>query len=115
MATGSTDGDVVQGFGAQGGKPSPVCRTFIYRAGEEIRVKPHRLVDIKSGDVMVKISSGGGGVGSALERDLDSVREDVVNELVSVESARDDYGVVIDPVTFEIDLQATRAARESAA
>ena len=114
MATGSTDGDVVQGFGAQGGLPSPVCRTFIYRDGEQIRIKPHRLVEIKEGDLMVKISSGGGGVGSPLERDLESVREDVVNELVSVTSARDDYGVVLDPATFEIDEAATAAARETA-
>ena len=114
MATGSTDGDVVQGFGAQGGKPSPVCRTFIYRDGEQIRIKPHRLVEIKEGDLMVKISSGGGGVGSPLERDLEKVHEDVVNELVSIQSARDDYGVVLDPETFEIDMEATAAARGAA-
>jgi N-methylhydantoinase B len=115
MATGSTDGDVVQGFGAQGGKPSPVCRTYIYRDGEQIRVKPHRLVEIKKGDLMVKISSGGGGVGSPLERDPEKVREDVANELVSLESAREDYGVILDPETFAIDMAATEAARKAAA
>ena len=113
MATGSSDGDEVQGFGAQGGKPSPVCRTFIQRGDEQIRIKPHRLVDIKHGDVMIKISSGGGGVGSPFERDPDQVREDVLNELVSLESARHDYGVVLDPATFEIDAAATEAARAS--
>ncbi len=111
MATGSTDGDVVQGFGAHGGKPSPVSRTFIRRGDEDIRVMPHRLVEIKHGDVMRKISSGGGGVGSPFERDPELVREDVRNELVSVAAARDDYGVVIDPETFEIDREATGAAR----
>jgi N-methylhydantoinase B len=115
MATGSTDGDVVQGFGAQGGKPSPVCRTYIYRDGEQIRVKPHRLVEIKKGDLMVKISSGGGGVGSPLERDPEKVREDVANELVSLESAREDYGVILDPETLAIDMAATEAARKAAA
>jgi len=111
MATGSTDGDVVQGFGAQGGKPSPVCRTFIHRDGEELRIKPHRLVDIRHGDVMVKISSGGGGVGPPFERDPAAVREDVVNELVSLEAAREEYGVVLDPATLELDQAATAAAR----
>jgi N-methylhydantoinase B len=114
MATGSTDGDVVQGFGAQGGQPSPVCRTYIRRDGEEIRVKPHRLVDIKQGDVMVKVSSGGGGVGPALERDPEAVRQDVVNELVSIEVARRDYGVVIDPATHDVDIAATDALRARA-
>jgi N-methylhydantoinase B len=115
MATGSTDGDVVQGFGAQGGKSSPVCRTFIQRGDDQIRIKPHRLVEIEHGDVMIKISSGGGGVGSPFERDPDQVREDVVNELVSLESARVDYGVILDPETFAVDEAATRAIREAAA
>jgi N-methylhydantoinase B len=115
MATGSSDGDEVQGFGAQGGKPSPVCRTFIQRGDEQIRIKPHRLVEIKHGDVMVKISSGGGGVGSPFEREPAQVREDVLNELVSLESALDDYGVVLDPATLEIDAVATEAARAAVA
>ncbi|HZO35424.1 MAG TPA: hydantoinase B/oxoprolinase family protein [Solirubrobacteraceae bacterium] len=111
MATGSSDGDVVQGFGAVGGQPSPVCRTFIDRDGEQIRVKPHRLVPIKTGDVMIKISSGGGGVGHPFERDVEAVHTDVVNELVSVESALADYGVVIDPATLVVDEAATETAR----
>ena len=92
-----------------------MCRTFIERGDEQIRIKPHRLVEIKQGDVMIKISSCGGGVGSPFERDPDLVREDVVNELVSLESARDDYGVVFDPETFVIDEAATRAIREATA
>lgn len=111
MATGSADGDVVQGFGAHGGRPSPVCRTYLRREGEDIRVKPHRLVEVKPGDVMIKISSGGGGVGPPFERDPLAVREDVLNEIVTVEGARRDYGVVIDPETLEMDVDATRAAR----
>src|SRR3990172_7574377 len=63
MATGSSDGDEVQGFGALGGQPSPLCRTYILRGSEKLRIKPHRLVDIKTSDVVVKLSSGGGGVG----------------------------------------------------
>src|SRR3974377_1276355 len=49
MATGSSDGDVVQGFGAVGGRPSPICRTWLRRNGEDIRVKPPRLVEGKEG------------------------------------------------------------------
>ena len=57
MATGSSDGDDVQGFGALGGEPAPVSRTYLRRNGEDIRVKPHRLVPVKTGDVLVKHSS----------------------------------------------------------
>lgn len=115
MATGSTDGDVVQGFGAQGGLPSPVSRCYIRRGGEDILIAPHRLVPIKNGDMVIKVSSGGGGVGSPFMRDPKMVLKDVVNELVSVEGARSDYGVIIDPDTLSIDLEATSALRAEVA
>jgi N-methylhydantoinase B len=111
MATGSSDGDVVQGFGAVGGEPAPVSRTYLRRDGEDIRVKPHRLVPVKTGDVLVKHSSGGGGVGNPAERDPDMVREDVENELVSITTAKETYRVVIDPDTLQVDERATKALR----
>jgi len=57
-------------------------------------------------------SQGGGGWGDPYERDPVAVREDVLDEYVSVEGARRDYGVVIDPATLELDEEATRALRE---
>jgi N-methylhydantoinase B len=111
MATGSSDGDVVQGFGALGGEPTPVSRTYLRRNGEDIRVKPHRLVPVKTGDVLVKHSSGGGGVGNPAERDPELVREDVENEFVSLENAKVIYRVVIEPDTLKVDHQATKALR----
>jgi len=114
MATGSSDGDVVQGFGACGGLPSPVCRTYLRRNGEDILVKPHRLVKIEEGDILIKHSSGGGGgVGPPGERDPEIVREDVANELVSLQTARDVYKVAIDPVSLNVDFAATARLRAS--
>jgi len=115
MATGSSDGDVVQGFGAVGGHPSPICRTWLRRNGEDIRVKPHRLVDVKEGDILIKHSSGGGGVGDPAERDPEMVREDVRNQLVSLQAARDVYKVIIDPATLTVDQAATKRLREQSA
>ena len=114
MATGSSDGDEVQGCGALGGQPSPLSRTYIRRGAEEIRIKPHRMVDIKTGDIVLKISSGGGGVGDPAERDPAMVREDVANELVSPQTARDVYKVALDPQTLAIDWEGTRALRAAA-
>jgi N-methylhydantoinase B len=67
---------------------------------------------------------GGGGWGDPLDRDPQAVLDDVIDEYVSVEGARRDYGVVIlgdpisDPEGLAIDLEATaalrRAAKESA-
>ncbi len=111
MATGSSDGDEVMGCGVVGGLPSPVCRTYLRRDGEDIRVKPHRLVPVHEGDILIKHSSGGGGAGNPAERDPAMVLEDVENELVSVQAARDVYKVVIDARTLQIDQAATAALR----
>jgi N-methylhydantoinase B len=109
MATGSSDGDVVQRFGACGALPSPVCRTYLRRNGEDILVKPHRMVEIETGDILVKHSSGGGA--APAERAPEMVREDVENELVSLQAARDVYKVAIDPISLEVDLEATETLR----
>jgi N-methylhydantoinase B len=54
---------------------------------------------------------GGGGWGDPLEREIEEVRIDVVRRLVSVQSARDDYGVAIDPVSFVVDAKETERLR----
>lgn len=110
-ATGSSDGDEMLGFGALGGEPSPPCRTYVKSGDEMIRLKPHRLVHMKEGDIVIKYSSGGGGVGPAWQRDPEMVRLDVKKELVSLEAARDSYKVVLDPATLEIDQAKTRELR----
>ena len=42
------------------------------------------------------LSGGGGGWGDPFERDPQKVLDDVIDEYVSIESARDDYGVIIE-------------------
>jgi N-methylhydantoinase B len=111
MATGSSDGDMTPGPGVQGGCPSPASRTFVVRDGKPIRVKPHRMVEIKKGDILTKISGGGGGVGLPADRPPELVALDVKNEMVSVDAARKIYGVSVDPVTFAVDEAETRRLR----
>lgn len=111
MATGSTDGDVTGGPGAEGGYPSPQSRTFIRRGNEIIRIKPHRMAELKHGDIVQKLSAGGGGVGHPHERDPEAVLRDVRNEMVSLAAARLVYKVVIDPRTMTVDAAATARLR----
>jgi N-methylhydantoinase B len=111
LATGSSDGDTTRVPGAHGGYPSPFSRTFLVRNGRPIRVKTHRMVELKKGDVLVKLSAGGGGVGLPSERPPAEVALDVRNELVSVEAARKIYGVAVDPLTFGVDEEETRRLR----
>jgi N-methylhydantoinase B len=58
---------------------------------------------------------GGGGYGDPLEREPAAVLEDALDELVSVEGARRDYGVVltgsVHDLSLEVDEDATAALR----
>jgi N-methylhydantoinase B len=67
---------------------------------------------LATGDVLVNDTGGGGGFGDPLLRDPARVAHDVRNEFVSVASAAADYGVLVDPVTFEVDAAETARLRE---
>jgi len=65
---------------------------------------------LQAGESVVGISSGGGGYGSPLERDPARVALDVSEGWVSVEQAKDVYGVVCD-LDGNIDEPGTSALR----
>ncbi len=69
------------------------------------------LYQLHNGDMVIDYVQGGAGVGDPLERDANLVLEDVRDELVSLDSARNDYGVVIEPETMKVDEEATKALR----
>jgi N-methylhydantoinase B len=66
---------------------------------------------VATGDVYRTVSPCAGGYGSALERDPLRVLEDVRDEYVSLEHAREQYGVVIDPSSWTVDVEATARLR----
>jgi N-methylhydantoinase B len=71
---------------------------------------------ITPGSVVRMRTNGGGGFGSPLERPADWVLQDVIDELVSLEKAREVYGVVIrvgdvDLLEYETDVEATEVMR----
>jgi N-methylhydantoinase B len=72
---------------------------------------PSGLTLCHTGDVIQFLSAGGGGYGNAFERDPEAVEQDVGNGYVSIEKAREDYGVVIDAGTLKVDLGETRKVR----
>lgn len=74
---------------------------------------PSGLTLCESGDVIQFYSAGGGGYGDPLERDAAAVEQDVINEYVSIEQARNGYGVVIDPQTLKADVEETKKLRSS--
>ncbi len=89
-------------------------------AGQTTRLVPH-----EAGEAIAYHYGGGGGWGDALDRDPARVLEDVLDEYVSVGSAREDYGVVLtgslDALDLAVEPEATarlraemRAGRRSA-
>ena len=60
-------------------------------------------------------TAGGGGWGDPLDRDPEKVYSDVLEDLVSIEAAKTEYGVVLHPGSEEnvyvLDLKATLETR----
>jgi N-methylhydantoinase B len=75
---------------------------------------------LRKGDRLYFASNGGGGYGLSWKRKLESVLEDVIDELLSIDKARDVYGVEIrevdaDALVFEIDQERTVVLRAALA
>ena len=71
------------------------------------------LTQMKPGDVVTIDAPGGGGYGNPSEREPQMVLHDVIEGYVSIEEAKSEYGVVIDPTTLEIDTEETDRLRKS--
>ena len=83
--------------GLFGGKPGAKARFLVN--GEP--GNPYGLTQLKPGDVVTIDAPGGGGYGNPLEREPEMVEADVAEGYVTLEQARSDYGVVIDPGDHE--------------
>jgi len=92
-------------FGGQGG----ACDYLrIEKADGEKLLKSRNVVP---GDSCVIQTSGGGGWGDPLKRDFAAIEDDVLNGYVTIEGAREEYQVVVDPRTGRVDASATERLR----
>ncbi|AMA73184.1 hydantoinase B/oxoprolinase family protein [Aneurinibacillus thermoaerophilus] len=93
-------------WGIQGGLPSLPHGVRLNPGSDNERFlgTVFSSVALKPGDSFDRPSAGGGGLGDPLERDPKLVLEDVIDQYVSIERARKDYGVIIKEIDREIDL-----------
>jgi len=112
IITGNSGGEAFAPFGIAGGKGGKKAKMWINRKGKLHRLHVMDQVPSEPGDIVITESSGGGGVGDPLDRDVEKVRMDALNEYISIKKAREVYGVVIDPKTFEVDYGATKELRD---
>jgi N-methylhydantoinase B len=107
-------------WGWDGGHDSPP-NSFTYAAGtpEEERVGMFRTgMSVRQGRHLRYHHAGGGGFGRPADRDPEWVLEDVRDELVSPQAARDVYRVAVveddsHPYRFVLDERKTQALRET--
>jgi N-methylhydantoinase B len=106
--------------GARGGRgPTGVAERgdqyLIKAGGIKVDARKRCLYYYEKGDTYYYRSNGGGGVGSPLERDPEAVELDVMNELVSVQSARENYGVIFreEKWPYPVDYEATEKLRKN--
>ena len=99
-------------WGIEGGAPGEAGIKFVKLKGEaEFREADFSRHLVHEGTQVLIHAGSGGGWGDPLERDPEKVRWDVIEELVSPESARRLYGVVL-AEGLSVDDPETRALRK---
>lgn len=92
-----------------------VCRVEVIRSGGIVEpIGSNCVLTLKAGERFITRSAGGGAIGDPFSRRPEEVLADVIDGFVSIDGAREDYGVVIDHLTMAVDSSATarlRAAR----
>ncbi len=91
--------------GLFGGKPGKSGKWIINEGTEAEKVLEHALGDViflKYGETVTLVTPSGGGYGDPLERDPQQIAEDVRQGYISVEAAKRDYGVEVEPQTFQV-------------
>ena len=102
-------------YGLSGGRSGALARTVINPGPDEQIVHGKQSREFAFGDVISFQQSGAGGYGDPLERDPARVLDDVLDEYISADAARSEYGVVIrgEGIDLSVDDEATRALRRS--
>lgn len=99
-------------WGVFGGN-SGSCGDLLLNPSSNQRKLPAMISNLsfREGDTLRTVSPCGGGYGDPLQRDLSAVLEDVIDGIISTDTAKKDYAVVISS-QMKIDEEATHALRQ---
>jgi N-methylhydantoinase B len=102
-------------WGFLGGNEGMPAKLDLMTPGQADRALPSKVphMNIGTGGRFVCYGPAGGGYGNPLERDPAKVADDVLDEVISVGTARRDYGVVVSSRGI-VDEAATAKARSRA-
>jgi N-methylhydantoinase B len=105
-------------YGLAGGRPGTPSDNVLNPDGERRQLPSKCTLEIRQGDVFRHLLAGAGGWGDPLERDPELVLKDVLEEKLSADYARREYGVAIDVAARKVlaeDTATLRAARRASA
>ncbi len=97
-------------YGLYDGQPGGGSINILH-SGEDEEVLPTMISTRMAAGQRLYHRQPGGGWGDPLTRDPEAVARDVSEDKVSLEQAREQYGVVLDPDTLAVDSEATAALR----
>lgn len=111
----NADRAMLHPYGVNGGKHGGRYQVMVEHADGRLEAVDGMAdnVEVPTGATVRIVTTGGGGWGDPLKREAEQVAYDVQCGLVSEESARDDYGVVIvkDGLRYGVDEAATAKLR----
>ena len=98
-------------YGLHGGKPGTPSWNIVNPGDSQVVLPTLAVAPMRRDDVLLHIMASGGGWGDPLERDPELVRDDVLNEKLTAEYARREYGVAFEPDKLQVDRAATELLR----
>jgi N-methylhydantoinase B len=107
------DGDVEPAFGLFEGRDSTLNKIELqYPEGKNYQATTKDLIEgVPEGAILFQQAGGGGGYGDPHLRDAHKVAQEVRNGIISIEQARELYGVAVDADTFELNETETERLR----
>ncbi len=109
------DGDIEPARGSMGGMEGTLNKIELtYPDGRIYLCTTKDLVEgVSKGTVYFQQAGGGGGYVDPFVRPDEKVAEEVRNGIISLEAARENYGVVVQADTFSVDVAETQKLRSS--
>lgn len=93
--------------GVCGGKPGMPSKVIVNKGTKDEKIiggytesgkYEMTMIDgypVKAGDTVTIITQGGGGYGNPKERDIEAIKADLINEVVTIDAVKSDYGITI--------------------
>ena len=99
-------------YGLSGGKSGTPCTIYLNPDAENRTLPSKWMLELKEGDVVRAELAGGGGFGDPSQRDPEAVAWDVLQGKLTLDHARSEYRVAIQPDSLEVDYEGTGHLRQ---